>query len=191
MEEDDIFRIASQTKAIVSAGIMALQERGALLVDDPVGRYLPEWMETEVAVDNDAGGVDVVPADRPITVRDLLTHTSGIPYGAWINPLTADAWSEAGIDGWYFASEAEPIREIVRRMADLPMVAQPGTEWLYGSNTDILGAVIRGSVGASRSTRSCDGPSSSPSAWRTRSSSCRRTRPTGWRWSTICRPTAR
>ena len=147
MEEDDIFRIASQTKAIVSAGIMALQERGALLVDDPVGRYLPEWMETEVAVDNDAGGVDVVPADRPITVRDLLTHTSGIPYGAWINPLTADAWSEAGIDGWYFASEAEPIREIVRRMADLPMVAQPGTEWLYGSNTDILGAVIEEASG--------------------------------------------
>lgn len=147
MVEDDIFRIASQTKAVVSAGIMALQEQGALLVDDPVGRYLPEWMETDVAVDNDTGGVDIVPADRPITIRDLLTHTSGIPYGAWINPLTAEAWAEAGIDGWYFASEDEPIREIVRRMADLPMVAQPGTEWIYGSNTDILGAVIEEASG--------------------------------------------
>ncbi len=142
METDDIFRIASQTKAIVSTGIMALQEEGLLLVDDPVGRHMPEWMETTVAVDNETGGVDIVPAERPITIRDLLTHTSGIPYGAWINPLTSEAWAEAGIDGWYFASEDEPIREIVRRMADLPMVAQPGTEWLYGSNTDILGALI-------------------------------------------------
>lgn len=142
MEKDDIFRIASQTKAIISAGIMLLQEEGELLVDDPVGRYMPEWMETTVAVDNDTGGVDIVPAERPITIRDLLTHTSGIPYGAWINPLTAEAWAEAGIDGWYFASEDEPIREIVRRMADLPMVAQPGEQWLYGSNTDILGALI-------------------------------------------------
>jgi CubicO group peptidase (beta-lactamase class C family) len=142
MERDDIFRIASQTKAIISAGVMLLQEEGRLLVDDPLGRHLPEWMETSVAVDNDSGGVDIVPAERPITIRDLLTHTSGIPYGAWINPLTAEAWKEAGIDGWYFASDDEPIREIVRRMAGLPMAAQPGTEWLYGSNTDILGALI-------------------------------------------------
>lgn len=142
METDDIFRIASQTKAIVSAGVLLLQEEGRLLVDDPVGRHMPEWMETTVAVDDDAGGVEVVPADRPITIRDLLAHTSGIPYGAWINPVSGEAWAEAGIEGWYFASDDEPIREIVRRMAGLPMAAQPGTEWLYGSNTDILGALI-------------------------------------------------
>lgn len=142
MTPDTIFRIASQTKAIVSAGVMLLQDEGALLVDDPVGKYLPEWMETSVAEPKDGGGYDVVPADRQITIRDLLTHTSGVPYGAWINPVSGDAWAEAGIGGWYFASEDEPIREIVRRMASLPMAAQPGTEWIYGNNIEVLGALI-------------------------------------------------
>jgi CubicO group peptidase (beta-lactamase class C family) len=142
METDTIFRIASQTKAITSAGVLLLQEEGRLLIDDPVGKYMPEWMETTVAVAIEGGGYYEVPAERPITIRDLLTHTSGIPYGAWLNGLTNEAWREAGITGWYFASDAEPIREIVRRMADLPMIAQPGTEYLYGSNTDILGALI-------------------------------------------------
>ena len=143
MEMDTIFRIASQTKAIVSAGVLMLQEEGALLVEDPVGKYLPEWMETTVAVPREDGsGYDVVPAERPITIRDLLTHTSGVPYGAWINPVSGEAWAEAGIDGWYFASEDEPIREIVRRMAALPMAAQPGTAWIYGNNLEVLGALI-------------------------------------------------
>jgi CubicO group peptidase (beta-lactamase class C family) len=80
---DDIFRIASQTKAIVSVAIMMLQEEGRLLISHPLGRYLPEFSETTVAVahgDGD-GGYDVVPARRAITIRDLLTHTSGIGYG--------------------------------------------------------------------------------------------------------------
>lgn len=142
MQEDTIFRIASQTKAIVSAGIMSLQEEGLLLVDEPLGKYFPEWMETTVAVEKEEGGYDLVPADRPITIRDLLTHTSGIPYGAWINGLTDDAWNEAGFPGWYFANHEKPIRDLVREMADLPMIAQPGTEWIYGLNLDILGALI-------------------------------------------------
>ncbi len=142
MQMDTIFRIASQTKAITSAGVLLLQEEGRLLVDDPVGKYMPEWMDTTVAVEIEGGGYYEVPAERPITIRDLLTHTSGIPYGSWLNGLTDDAWDEAGIPGWYFASDEEPIREVVRRMADLPMIAQPGTEYLYGSNTDILGALI-------------------------------------------------
>lgn len=143
MQTDTIFRIASQTKAIVSAGIMSLQEEGKLLVDEPLGKYLPEWMETTVAVAKEDGeGYDIVPAERSIRIRDLLTHTSGIPYGAWINGLTDDAWNEAGFPGWYYASSEKPIRELVREMAGLPMVAQPGTKWIYGLNLDILGALI-------------------------------------------------
>ncbi|WP_299656856.1 serine hydrolase domain-containing protein [uncultured Jannaschia sp.] len=142
MEEDTIFRIASQTKAIISAGAMLLQEEGLLLVEDPVGKYLPEWMSTIVGVPNDTGGFDVVPAERPITIRDLLTHTSGVPYGSWQNGVTDAAWDAAGIPGWYFASDDEPIRDIVRRMASLPMLAQPGTKWAYGNNIDVLGALI-------------------------------------------------
>ena len=139
METDDIFRIASQTKAIVSVAVMMLQEAGQLLISDPLGRHLPEYMETSVAVADGDGGYDIVPANRPITIRDLLTHTAGIGYGG--GPA-ADLWEDAGIQGWYFAHRDEPIRETVRRMAALPMDAQPGERFVYGYATDILGALV-------------------------------------------------
>ena len=81
MNKNTIFRIASQTKAIVSVGIMILQEEGKLLISDPVGDHIPEFKETTVAMPLDTGGYEVVPADRQITIRDLLTHTAGIGYG--------------------------------------------------------------------------------------------------------------
>jgi len=138
MTADAIFRIASQTKAIVSAGVMILQEEGALLITDPVGNYLPAFRETTVAVPRD-DGYDVVPASRPITIRDLLTHTSGFGYGMGV---AADRWAAAGIQNWYFADRDEPIGVTVDRMASLPADAQPGERWIYGYNTDILGALI-------------------------------------------------
>lgn len=139
MREDTIFRIASQTKAIVSVAAMMLQEDGALLISDPVGKYLPGFMRTTVAVPRDDGGYDVVDAERPVTIRDLLTHTSGFGYGTG---AAEDRWAEAGIQGWYFADRDEPIAATVSRMADLPADAQPGAAFVYGYNTDILGAVI-------------------------------------------------
>src|SRR5690606_8048160 len=82
MTTDAIFRIASQTKALVSVAVMMLQEEGKLAINSPVGMYLPEFRETTVAVPRAGGeGYDVVPAKRPITIRDLLTHTAGIGYG--------------------------------------------------------------------------------------------------------------
>ena len=138
-ETDDIFRIASQTKAIVSAAIMILQEEGKLVIQQPVGLHLPELMETTVAVEDGDGGYTVVPAERPVTIRDLLTHTAGVGYGGG---LPEDRWAEAGIQGWYFADREEPIRETVRRMAGLPFQAQPGERFVYGYSTDILGAVV-------------------------------------------------
>jgi len=144
MTTDVIFRIASQTKALVSVGIMMLQEEGKLLIGDPVSRYIPAFRNSTVAVAREGGGYDVVPAQRQITLRHLLTHTSGIGYGNWPNPAAvgADRWVEAGITGWYFADRREPIQETVTRMAALPAQAQPGERWIYGYNTDILGAVI-------------------------------------------------
>ena len=139
LEADDIFRIASQTKALVSVAIMILQEDGRLLISDPVGRHLPEYQETTVASANPDGTYDIVPARRPITIRHLLTHTAGIGYGQ--GPATEE-WAEAEITGWYFAHREEPIRETVRRMASLPFDAQPGERWVYGYATDILGAVV-------------------------------------------------
>ncbi|MEK9612476.1 MAG: serine hydrolase domain-containing protein, partial [Flavobacteriaceae bacterium] len=75
MKEDAIFRIASQTKAIVSVGVMMLQEEGKLLISDPLSKYIPEFKETTVAVSNEDGGYDIIKAKRAITLRDLLTHS--------------------------------------------------------------------------------------------------------------------
>ena len=139
MPKDAIFRIASQTKAIVSVGVLVLQEEGHLLISDPVSKYLPEFANTKVAVRYDDGGYDVVDSKRQITIRDLLMHTAGIGYG-W--GVAADQWKEAGIQGWYFADRDEPIRETVRRIATLPMDDHPGEKFVYGYATDILGAMI-------------------------------------------------
>jgi CubicO group peptidase (beta-lactamase class C family) len=83
--------------------------------------------------------VSAVPAKRPITIRDLLTHTAGIGYG--YGPAESQ-WQAAGIQGWYFADRSEPVAAVVERMAALPMDAQPGEKYVYGYATDILGAVV-------------------------------------------------
>ncbi len=139
MREDAIFRIASQSKALVSVGAMILQEEGKLLISDPVGKYLPEFRETTVAVPKDGGGYEIVKAKRPITIRDLLTHTAGIGYGDGVG---RDRWKAAGITGFYFSDRDEPIGATVSRMAALPFDAQPGERYIYGYSIDILGALV-------------------------------------------------
>lgn len=139
MRTDTIFRIASMSKAVVSAAVMMLQERGALLATQPVGDHLPEYANTRVAVAGDNGGYEIVDATRPITIRDLLTHTAGIGYG---NGPGAEEWKAAGLQHWYFGHRDEPIRETVRRIGRMPMDAQPGERWVYGYNTDVLGALV-------------------------------------------------
>ncbi len=139
MTRDAIFRIASQSKAVVSVAAMTLMEEGRLLLSDPVGRYLPEFLETSVAGPDGDGGYSVVDATRPITIRDLLTHTSGVSYG---QGPAEDRWQKGGFQGWYFADRHEPIRDSVARIATLPFDAQPGTAWVYGYSTDILGALV-------------------------------------------------
>ena len=144
METGSIFRIASQTKAIVSAGIMMLQEEGKLLIQDPVSRFIPEFKNTTVAVSKNGGGYDIVKAEREMTIHDLLTHTAGIGYGGGV---AAEEWKKAGNQGFYFADRDEPIAETVKRMAALPMEAQPGERYVYGYSTDILGVVIERASG--------------------------------------------
>jgi CubicO group peptidase (beta-lactamase class C family) len=144
MREDSIFRIASQTKGIVSVAAMILQEQGQLLISDPVGKYIPEFRETTVAVPKDGGGYEVVKAKRPVTIRDLLTHTSGVGYGGGI---AKDKWEEAKITGYYFADRDEPIAATVARMGKLPFDAHPGEAYIYGYNTDILGVVVEKASG--------------------------------------------
>lgn len=139
MQTDHIFRIASQTKALVSVGIMILQEQGKLLISDPLSKHIPEFKNSTVAVKNETEGYEIVNAKRQITLRDLLTHTAGIGYGYG---LAADAWKAAEIQGWYFAHRNAPVQETIRKMAGLPNEAHPGEKFVYGYNTDILGAVI-------------------------------------------------
>jgi CubicO group peptidase (beta-lactamase class C family) len=139
MLTDTIFRIASQTKALVSVGVMILQEEGELLITDSVGKYLPEFMDTTVAEPNDRESYSVVAANRPITIQDLLTHTAGISYGS--GPASKE-WEDAAITGWYFANRSESVSEVMNRLAKLPFDAHPGEQWIYGYNTDILGALI-------------------------------------------------
>ncbi|MCB1123049.1 MAG: beta-lactamase family protein [Verrucomicrobiae bacterium] len=144
MQKDTIFRIASQTKAIVSVGILMLQEEGKLLIQDPLSNYVPEFKETTVAEEVEGEGYRVVKARRQINIRDLLTHTAGIGYG---NGPGKELWDEADIQGWYFADRDEPIAATIERMAALPMDAQPGTKWVYGYSVDILGVVIERASG--------------------------------------------
>ena len=144
MELGSIFRIASQTKAIVSMGIMMLQEEGKLLIQDPVSRFIPEYKETKVAVSKPTGGYEIVKAKREITIRDLLTHTAGVGYGQGI---AAEEWKKAGLQDFYFAHLDEPVAETIKRMAALPMDAHPGEQHVYGYATDILGVVIERASG--------------------------------------------
>ena len=112
MNTRSLHRIASQTKAFTSVAIMLLQERGALLISDPLSKYFPEWGDLKVAVaDSDADlGYRLEAATRPITIRDLLTHSAGINYG-W--GVAQAAWQEADILGWYFAGDRESMRDKV------------------------------------------------------------------------------
>ena len=147
MTTDTIFRIASQTKAITSTAILSLVEEGKLTLTDPVGRVIPQFAKTTVA-----SGGSIVPAKRAITIRDLLTHTAGISYGT--EPAIASQYEAKGLGpaaglGWYTADKDEPVCATMERLATLPFVAQPGEQWVYGYNTDILGCVVERASGMS------------------------------------------
>lgn len=151
MSADTIFRIASQTKALTSVGVLSLVEEGRIAINDPVSRYIPGFAKTTVAVaDASTGEVKTVPARRPITIRDLLTHTAGISYGT--NASVAAQYQTKGLGpaagyGWYTADKDEPICTTMETLATLPFVAQPGAEWVYGYNTDVLGCVVERASG--------------------------------------------
>jgi CubicO group peptidase (beta-lactamase class C family) len=142
MTTDAIFRIASQTKAVTTTAVMTLFEDGRFLLDDPISKYIPEFADARVAVpsqDKGASGYATVPLKRPITIRDLLTHTAGISYGD--GPAKAE-YQKAGIYGWKLAGKDVPVGDVIRRLAGLPFDAQPGEKFVYGYNTDILGYLV-------------------------------------------------
>ena len=145
MTTDTIFRIASQSKALTSAAVMQLIEEGSLALSTRAGTIIPSFTRTSVAVANERGIVTQVPARRPITIRDLLTHTAGISYGT--DPAVAKMYEATGLGpaagaGWYTADKNEGVCDTMDRLGTLPFVAQPGESWVYGYNTDVLGCIV-------------------------------------------------
>jgi len=144
-----IFRIASQSKAVTTVAVMMLHEEGRFLLDDPISKYIPEFASSRVAVsapERGARGYATVPLKRPITIRDLLTHTAGISYG---DGPAHDEYVAANIHGWMLADKAVPLAEVIRKLAGLPFDAQPGEKFVYGYNTDILGRLVEIASGMS------------------------------------------
>jgi CubicO group peptidase (beta-lactamase class C family) len=150
MTNDTVFRIASQTKAFTSTAVLALVEEGKIGITQPVGDFIPTFKKSTVAMRDDSGAVTVVPARRAITIADLLTHTAGISYGT--DATVAAQYREKGLgpaagNGWYTADKDEPICVTMERLGTLPFVAQPGTAFVYGYNTDILGCIVEKASG--------------------------------------------
>jgi CubicO group peptidase (beta-lactamase class C family) len=139
IERDTIFRIASMTKPITTAAALMLLDEGRFALDDPIARWAPEMAEMRVLRSPLGSLDDTVAADRLITFEDLLTHRSGITYGAfWPGPL-AQAYEEA------LRGEIDtdvPLDEWIARLATLPLIDQPGATLRYGHSTDLLGVLL-------------------------------------------------
>ena len=136
MSDDAIFRIYSMTKPIVSVAAMMLVEEGRLSITDPVSNHIPAFANLKVGVEN-GGKLDLAPLKRPITIQDLMRHTSGLTYGftgvAPVQKLTKAA---------DVMSSNRTLRENVDMIATLPLMHQPGEVWEYSTSTDVLGRIV-------------------------------------------------
>jgi len=138
MRVDDIFRIASMTKPITIAAALMLAEEGRLQLPDLVSRYLPEFANLKVAVEgrtpNDVIYVEPI---QPMTIHDLMRHTSGLTYGLFGSSRVKTMYNEAGVFSLMNSNE-----EMVRKLSKLPLAYHPGTTWDYSMSTDVLGRIL-------------------------------------------------
>jgi CubicO group peptidase (beta-lactamase class C family) len=149
MTKDAIFRLYSMTKPFTSVAAMMLVEDGRLRLTDPVGTYLPELAKLNVVVQGpDADGkptYTVAPAQRPVTVYDLLRHTSGIVYGGFTgSPYLKELYAKENV-GWSGVTPAEQLAALAR----VPLAREPGTMWEYSLSTDVVGRVVEAISGVS------------------------------------------
>ncbi len=138
LKQDDIFRIASQTKAITTVAALMLHEEGKFLLSDPVSKYIPYFANPKVLIhfDSATGAVETRPAKREITIKDLLTHTAGIPYGHPMEQLE-------DYKAPYFNSlEPEKLSTVIPKIAARPLLHDPGERFTYGLNTDVAGYLV-------------------------------------------------
>lgn len=136
MTRESIFRIFSMTKPIVSVAIMQLVEDGYILLNDPLAKYIPEFANTKVGVERN-GQLELALPVRPITIQDLLRHTSGVSYEITGNGMVQRMYQKAGVRRRDITNEQH-----AKMVAELPLICQPGAEWNYSRSTDILGRVI-------------------------------------------------
>jgi CubicO group peptidase (beta-lactamase class C family) len=136
MGTDAIFRIYSMTKAIVSVAVMMLWEEGRILLGDPIGKYIPAFNDTMVGI-NSGNMYFRTDADRPITIQDLLRHTSGLTYEFRGDTAIHEAYAKARV-----ARLKQSNADQVEALAALPLLHQPGTVWEYSRSTDVLGRLV-------------------------------------------------
>jgi CubicO group peptidase (beta-lactamase class C family) len=136
MPLDAIFRIYSMTKPIVSLAAMMLVEEGRMLITDPLSEYIPAFADSKVGVEN-GEKLDLVPLKRPITIQDLMRHTSGLTYGFTGESKVQRLVAAAGI-----GSQGKTVAEHAEALAALPLMHQPGEVWEYSFSTDVLGRVV-------------------------------------------------
>src|SRR5882672_1210352 len=141
MRPDTIFRIYSMTKPLTSTAIMMLYEEGRFQLDDPISKFIPGFKNPRAYAGGSRGKIDSVPAEREITFRDLLTHTSGLTYG-FMESNPVDALYRAKEGGVDFQTADTSLRTVVDRLATFPLIAQPGKAWNYSVATDVLGYLV-------------------------------------------------
>ena len=150
--KDDIFRIASMTKAITTISIMQLYEQGKLGLDDPVSNFLPAFQEMKVlqTVNKEDTTCTTIPAKNSITIRHLLTHTSGITYGN--SPELEMVYAKEGMVSGGLSHPDWTSERYINKLATLPLAFHPGEMYTYGLNMDVLGRVVEVVSGLSLST---------------------------------------
>jgi len=136
---DSLVRIFSMTKPVTTVAAMMLYEQGAFQLDDPIAKYIPAFAETRVWMGGDSELSSTVPMDTPITVRHLMTHTAGLTYGFMHTNVVDEAYRENGIE---FPGAGGELAQWIDRLAELPLICQPGSQWNYSVATDVLGRLV-------------------------------------------------
>ena len=141
MAEDAIFRIYSMTKPITSVALMMLFERGAFQLSDPVARFIPQWAELQVMTGGEYPDYATAPPERPMTIRDLLSHQSGLTYGFMEGPLEAGYFKHQVYQAG--TMRGRDLQSMIDRLAELPLKFSPGDNWNYGVSTDVCGYLVQ------------------------------------------------
>lgn len=143
LKKDAIFRIASQTKAITSTAVLMLHEEGRFLLDEPISKYIPSFKNPKVLnkFNEKDSSFTTIPAKREITIRDLLTHTSGISYAGIGTPEANAIYAKNNIPSG-IGTPYNKLADAISLLGTMPLIHQPGEKWTYGLNIDVLGYLV-------------------------------------------------